>query len=212
MKKPGAEQFFSEEYNGLDVLALYDAYHRKIFRYALNRTGDVEVARDIAADVFFKVHKHRWKFVFSGAPVSAWLYKIAGNEIVSFQRKQKYRPVALDNALSDNDIVPMSLRGDLQEEIQDAQEHVHRHAAFLRIQKQISRLPGKYQEVIVLRYLEEKSVQEISELLGKKEGTVKSLLSRGISKLKKASYSGQLSFAPAGMLVETGAKEGARLS
>ena len=45
-------------------------------------------------------------------------------------------------------------------------------------------LPIKYQDVIMLRYFERKSVKEIAEILNKKEGTVKSLLSRGIRRLK----------------------------
>ncbi|MBS3950794.1 MAG: RNA polymerase sigma factor, partial [Peptococcaceae bacterium] len=46
-------------------------------------------------------------------------------------------------------------------------------------------LPIKYQEVLSLRYFGEKSLKEICEILGKSEGTVKSLLHRGIEKLKK---------------------------
>ena len=45
-------------------------------------------------------------------------------------------------------------------------------------------MPVKYQEVIALKYFEEKSIKEISEILGKKEGTIKSLISRGLQKLR----------------------------
>ena len=58
------------------------------------------------------------------------------------------------------------------------------HTDFLRIQKQLLGLPLSYQEVMALRYFEEKSISEISLITGKKEGTVKSLLSRGIEKLR----------------------------
>ena len=57
---------------------------------------------------------------------------------------------------------------------------------FLMIQKQLVRLDTKYQEVIALRFFEEKSMKEISAILGKKEGTIKSLLSRGLKKLRMA--------------------------
>ncbi len=55
---------------------------------------------------------------------------------------------------------------------------------FATVQKQLLQLSIKYQEVVALRYFEEKSIYEISAILGKKEGTVKSLLSRGLEKLR----------------------------
>lgn len=54
-----------------------------------------------------------------------------------------------------------------------------------RLQKLLSSLPSIYQKVIALRYFEEMSIREIGEILDKKEGTVKSLLSRGLEKLRK---------------------------
>jgi RNA polymerase sigma-70 factor, ECF subfamily len=175
----------SDFFEPFEIPDLYDAYQAKIFRYVLNRTGDVEAARDITAEVFFRAHKHRRRFRLTSAPISAWLFRIAGNEISSFHRKKKYRPVCLESALSSSDVVPLSLRGDLQEEILDAQEKVNLNATFFRVHAQLMKLPNKYQEVIVLHYLEEKTVLEIAAILGKKEGTVKSLISRGIRKLKK---------------------------
>jgi RNA polymerase sigma-70 factor (ECF subfamily) len=53
-----------------------------------------------------------------------------------------------------------------------------------RIRQNLLKLDIKYQEVISLRYFEQKTNTEISEILGKNEGTVKSLLSRGLEKLR----------------------------
>ena len=199
---------YLDENGKLDVLKLYDTYYDDIYRYVLNRMGDVELARDITADVFFKVHRSRWKYVFTGAPVSAWLYRIAGNEVISFHRKSKRQPLALDRELQTHDIPPMALRGDLQEEIHAAQEKVNRNAAFQRVNLQLKKLPNKYQEVIVLRFLEEKSIREISRLLGKKEGTIKSLISRGLSQLKRISYTEKDFFVQNGLLVEASPNDG----
>lgn len=169
----------------IDVLELYDTYQSQIFRYVLHRTGDVEVARDITAEVFFKAHNHRWRFKLTSVPVSAWLFRIAGNEVSSFQRKQKFRPVCLDAALENSDTIPLSLRGDLREEIRQFQSEVERNATFIRVHQKLVALPNKYQEVIVLRYLEEKTIREIADILGKKEGTVRSLISRGMALLRR---------------------------
>ena len=56
---------------------------------------------------------------------------------------------------------------------------------FKRINDLIKKLDIKYQDVISLKYFEHKSIKEIALILNKKEGTVKSLLSRGIDKLEK---------------------------
>jgi RNA polymerase sigma-70 factor (ECF subfamily) len=55
---------------------------------------------------------------------------------------------------------------------------------FMAVQQQLLRMDIKYQEVISLRFFEEKSIKEIADILGKNEGTVKSLLSRGLDKLR----------------------------
>ncbi len=62
---------------------------------------------------------------------------------------------------------------------------LQRHGEFLRLHQSICRLSLKYQEVITLRFFENKGVKEIGEILGKREGTVKSLLHRGLEKLRK---------------------------
>jgi RNA polymerase sigma-70 factor (ECF subfamily) len=66
-----------------------------------------------------------------------------------------------------------------------AEEELRRNQEYLLLHQQLSILPSKYQEVITLRYFEKKQIKEISEILGKKEGTVKSLLHRGLEKLRK---------------------------
>jgi len=66
----------------------------------------------------------------------------------------------------------------------EAERKLREYDDFLAIRSKILALPIKYQEVIMLRHFERKGVKEIAEILNKKEGTVKSLLSRGIGKLK----------------------------
>jgi RNA polymerase sigma-70 factor (ECF subfamily) len=55
---------------------------------------------------------------------------------------------------------------------------------FMNLHKKLKTLSPDYQKVIALRYFEEMSIRQISEILGKKENTIKSLLSRGLDKLK----------------------------
>jgi RNA polymerase sigma-70 factor (ECF subfamily) len=72
-------------------------------------------------------------------------------------------------------------------EIQSAKLELERYKDYLKIQASLRKLPAKYQEVIALKYFEEKKIREIGVILNKKEGTVKSLLSRGLEQLKNLS-------------------------
>ena len=65
------------------------------------------------------------------------------------------------------------------------EEDLEKHQDFIKINDLIKKLDLKYQEVITLKYFEQKSIKEIAIILNKKEGTVKSLLSRGVDKLKE---------------------------
>lgn len=64
------------------------------------------------------------------------------------------------------------------------EEDLEKHQQFIEVNDFIKKLDIKYQEVISLKYFERKSIKEIAIILKKKEGTIKSLLSRGIDKLK----------------------------
>ena len=69
-------------------------------------------------------------------------------------------------------------------EMMEAQEKLQQHADFLSCQRLVSELDLKYQEVLSLRFFERKEIKEIGEILGKSEGTIKSLLHRGLKKLR----------------------------
>jgi RNA polymerase sigma factor (sigma-70 family) len=72
-----------------------------------------------------------------------------------------------------------------EDELARAEEELRQHEEFLCLHENISRLSFRYQEVITLRYFEHKHLKEIGEILGKSEGTVKSLLHRGLKKLRQ---------------------------
>ena len=65
------------------------------------------------------------------------------------------------------------------------EEEMSKHQEFAKVQELVAKLDPKYQDVISLRYYEHKSIREIAIILGKKEGTIKSLLSRGLDKVRE---------------------------
>ena len=161
---------------------LYDKYYPQIFGYILKRVADLEIAQDITSETFFKALKNLWKFRWKNISISSWLYRIANNEIANYFRKNKKYSISLDK-LKEKGFEPFALHNP-EAEFLKAQKELKKHQDFLEIQEKIAKLPIKYQEVIILRFFERKKIKEISEILGKKEGTIKSLLHRGLEKLK----------------------------
>ncbi|MFC1865377.1 RNA polymerase sigma factor [Chloroflexota bacterium] len=159
---------------------LYDKYCSQILGYVIKRTANIEVAQDVTSQVFFKAYKNIGQFQWRGVPFSSWLYKIASNEITNHFRERKRRRQYLENNY-DSEVTP---NPSPESELAQAQEDLQKYEEFLSVHENISKLSFKYQEVITLRYFEHKQLKDIGVILGKNEGTVKSLLYRGLKKLR----------------------------
>jgi RNA polymerase sigma-70 factor (ECF subfamily) len=159
---------------------LYEIYYRRIFNYALKRTASVQLALDITSITFLKafaqIKKYRWRDV----PFAAWLYRIASNEVNDHYRREGGRRISSIESIAD-----LADTGDYSDEISEAEEELSRHEEFITLHKKISELPFIYQEVIALKFFEKKKIREMVKILGKKEGTIKSLLHRGVEKLRE---------------------------
>jgi len=163
---------------------LFEIYYSKILRYAIFRTGNVEIARDITAETFYKAVKNLWQFRFLGKTFSAWLYRIAGNLIVDYFRHKKTESVILKSFLRQMKIENQISIINIENEVIEDQKQLDKNKDYEEIKQALFKLPVLYQEVLVLRYIENYKIKEICEILNKKEGTVKSLISRGIGLLK----------------------------
>jgi len=160
---------------------LYDQHYHSIFSYAFRRLANYELARDITAETFLKAYQKIGLFEWRNIPISAWLFRIATNEINLYFRKSKYIPaVVADLDLYDH----LPYEEGIETEKAASEKTLQENKEFLAVQRQLLQLDIKYQEVISLRFFEEKSIKEISTILGKKEGTIKSLISRGLEKLR----------------------------
>ena len=160
---------------------IYEAFHNNIFGYVFRRTTDYEAAKDITAETFLKAYVNIGKFKWRNVSVLYWLYKIATNELNKYFNSHKYSPQSLCRIQEEYgvDIADHSKAENIL-----LQEDLERHQEFKKVNEQIKKLDIKYQDVISLRFFEHKSIAEIAMILDKKEGTIKSLLSRGIEKLK----------------------------
>jgi RNA polymerase sigma-70 factor, ECF subfamily len=159
---------------------LYDKYYKAIFGYILKRTADIEITQDITSQTFFKALRDLKKFKWQNVPFSAWLYRIATNEINSFYRnKKKFINIGLDKI---PDIPSLSTP---EKDVEIAEEELKKKKEFIKIHDSISKLNPIYQTVITLRFFDKKKISEISQILGKSEGTIKSQIHRGLQELKK---------------------------
>jgi RNA polymerase sigma-70 factor (ECF subfamily) len=160
---------------------LYDKYYSQIFGYVLRRTANIDVAQDVTSEVFLKALKNIGQFHWRGVPFSSWLYRIATNEIANSFRGKGRREALIEKVTNSTSLSDVSV----EVEITRAEEELQKHEEFLALHENIAKLPLKYQEVITLRFFEKKQLKEIGTILGKREGTVKSLLHRGLAKLRK---------------------------
>lgn len=164
---------------------LYDRYYPAILNYVVRRTGNIEAAKDITAETFVKALSAIGRFEWRGSSFGAWLYRIAGNELATYVRKGKYTAISLEHLQETQGLEPVSAT-EVEAELIAAQETLTRHQQFLTCLQHVRQLPVIYQEVIGLRFFADRSIKEIAEILRKPEGTVKSLLHRGLDRLRTA--------------------------
>lgn len=163
---------------------VYEAFYNKIFGYVYRRTTDYEAARDIASETFLKAFANISKFKWRNISLIYWLYQIATNELNRYFNSNKYKPQSL-NRIQEEYNIDIVNYSQADAESSKLQEELDRHQEFVSMNNAIKQLDVKYGDVITLRFFEHKSLKEIAIILNKKEGTVKSLLSRGIDKLKE---------------------------
>jgi len=161
---------------------LFKIYYKPIFGYILRRTGAFNDTADIAADTFLKAFQHINSFSYRGISIKVWLYRIATNEVNQyFRNKQKHHSVFERLDFEGKDI----FRHYLDEDRAQLETELQKHGQFLSVLTCLKTLPSKYQGVIALKYFEGKDNKEIAEILRLNEGTLKSLLSRGLVKLRE---------------------------
>lgn len=168
------------QHNPNEFQHLFNKYYDVMFNYALRRTGDVYLADDVAATTFLKAFDQIKNFKWRGVSFSAWLYRIATNEIAQVYRKTK-RITPLTSEVAANLKDEQSSDSALLE----AEETVAKNEKFKQIHAALSKLKIKYQTALTLRYFEERSIKEIAAILESSENTVKTHIRRGLRQLKE---------------------------
>lgn len=156
-------------------------YQDQAYRTAYGILGNAEDAKDATQEAFIKIYKSLSKFKLQSS-FSTWMYRIIHNTCLDILRKRKRRrelPMETKNSSGTEGYeIPVEDAGEGPEALLDY--------AFLKeeVKRGISKLPEEYQGVVVLRDIEDLSYEEISEVLGISQGTVKSRLNRGRKQLR----------------------------
>lgn len=158
---------------------IVERYEPKLRRYVLRFIHCSEAdAQDIIQDVFINAYRNLNGFD-TDLKFSSWLYRIAHNEAVSHLRRISGRPTVI---MEDETFEALASELNTETEVGNKLEG-------MKLRTAIGRLDEKYRDVIVLRYLEEKSYEEISDILRKPSGSVSSLITRAkrilLKELKK---------------------------
>ena len=161
---------------------VFDLWYKPVFGYIMRRTAEYDLSKDIAAETFLKAFLKINTFQYRGISLSAWLFRIATNELNQYYRRSRYKPQSLQQLLENPQMEKLLHQQDDEREV--IEKELQAFNDYNLIRTNLLKLDVKYQEVIALRYFEQKTNSEISDILGKNEGTVKSLLSRGLEKLR----------------------------
>jgi len=160
---------------------LYDKYYSEIIGYIYHCTFNSTVTEDLTSNVFLSALKHIGRYKWRQIPFRAWLYRIATNEVRMYWRRQK-RFVAI--SLQSDSGSQQEQNRKLESGNPSAGDSVAAAEEYRLVHKALLELRMKYRTVIILRYFEDKVIAEICEITGRKEGTVKAQLHRGLAKLQ----------------------------
>jgi len=159
----------------LDALGtIYDRYQRLVYRTALGITGDPEAAADLLQDVFLRLYRFA-KRIDPERPLGPWLYRMTANLSRTWvkRRNRWVRPL--------EDVADWVMGGRKN----NSQRQTEANDTWRQVQQALQALPLTQRMVVVLYYLNDLSLQEISAILDIPAGTVKSRLHYGRQALKR---------------------------
>jgi RNA polymerase sigma-70 factor (ECF subfamily) len=147
---------------------LYECHFERVYAYIVRRVGNRAETEDLTADVFHQALANLKRFEWRGIPFSAWLFRIAAN-LISDRWQRSGREVSDDAELA----LAQANTADIEE--------VERRATLFRL---VDTLPAEQRRVVVLRFVDQKSIKEVAREIRKTEGAVKQLQFRALTSLR----------------------------
>ncbi|MBU6141878.1 sigma-70 family RNA polymerase sigma factor [Patescibacteria group bacterium] len=153
---------------------LYDHYLPQIYRFILFKVGSKAEAEDLTHEVFLSAWRTMPNYRMQGHPLSSWLYQIARNAVIDFYRTAKHH-IQIE-MVSEDSLQPVA----------SGQDSLDRSLEMEQVKKCIAQLRPDYQDLIIMRFIEELPTAEIATVLGKSEGAVRLMQHRALNDLKAA--------------------------
>lgn len=153
--------------------ALYDRYHAQIYRFVLLKSSNKEDAEDLTHQIFLKAYENVASYEDRGFPFSSWLYQIARNRLTDYYRTAKHE-VSLEDTDPEYFVGTASVSNMVDMGIE-----------MEKVKEAIGSLKPDYQDVVIMRFVEELSLQETAEAVGKTVGAIKLIQYRALQELKK---------------------------
>lgn len=156
---------------------LIELYQHRLFRYLLFLTGSRDLAQDLFQETWLRVLERGSQY--SGrSRFDTWMFSIARN--LTLDRARKRTPVSLDELVGPEVDRPMELAGNTPSPF----DYFQSGERAARMGHALLNLDPLYREVLVLRFHEELSLEEIAQVSGARLSTVKSRLYRGMAALR----------------------------
>lgn len=151
---------------------LYEKYFDRIYNYLLRQTDDEDLAGDLCSQTFVNALNHLKKYEFRGVPFSAWLYKIACNEVNKHYRQSKGKKI-------------FSIEEIRIKELMETSEDSWDETLIARLIEFMKDLPVDMLQVLELRFYEDRDFKEIAYILDITESGAKMRTYRALDKLRK---------------------------
>ena len=156
--------------------AVYDLYVHRVYAFCLSRSHDHEEAEDLTSQTFERALGAIARYQHHGAPLSAWLLRIAANVVVDRVRQSK-RTVGLDMDAPGTVDMAQTIEPDPEEWVDQWER-----AALLRSAMEM--LPLDQQRALQLRFWEGYSIAEVAQRMDRNENAAKQLLHRAVQNLR----------------------------
>jgi RNA polymerase sigma-70 factor (ECF subfamily) len=151
---------------------LYEEHFDRIYRYLVLKIGDRTEAEDLTQQVFLKALESIASYSWRGVPFSAWLFRIAHNQVVDYFRKMsKRKAIPLDEARTVAEA--------------DTALIVEQNIKVEQLALACKRLTEAQQEVVSLRFAGGLSIAEVAKVMGKSQGAIKALQHSAVVALRQ---------------------------
>lgn len=160
-----------------DYRKLYERFKDRVYNVCFRITGNPSDALDASQETFGILFRRLREFRFESR-FSSWVYRIAVNASIDMRRRARSRRFFSLDAIHDGSAEDQAKFDPIDRAVEMPSASASRHELEHAIQQAILRLSEKLRAIIVLRYVENLSYEEVSETLGISLGTVKSRLAR----------------------------------